>query len=332
MKHYLYLFLPLLFFSCSFFTQEDKPDISDIEVKFEIKKLHEEIYTLQTRDDILDFISQDSLLARCLFQIEEKNQARGLVRRIKRFTKFEPNHVLKTEVDSVFGDLSELKNELKKAFQYIKYYFPDFKVPQVYTAITAFGSYGFGTDLIVDDEVIIIGLDYFLGEGATYRPVDLPKYIRKRYTPDYLLASIVQLLSKKYIKSSKDNTILNDMIFYGKSYYFCSKVLPNAPDSIIAGYDAKETQIATHYQKEIWSHFIEKGLFYKTNYFVRTKYVQERPQTFEISSVCPGRIGRWLGWLLVKSYAERYAEMDMKNLLEKDAKEILQNCAYKPLK
>ncbi|WP_339904542.1 gliding motility lipoprotein GldB, partial [uncultured Cyclobacterium sp.] len=117
------------------------------------------------------------------------------------------------EVQKYFGDLSTIKKDLEIAFAGIKYHYPKYKIPSIYTFVS-----GFGTDLIVSDEVIIIGLDYFLPNDHKFQPVDLPNYILRRYNSAHLVPMIITAISTQFNKTKlADNSLLAEMIFYGKS-------------------------------------------------------------------------------------------------------------------
>ena len=56
----------------------------------------------------------------------------------------------------------------------------------------------------------------------------------------------------------------------------------------------------------------------------------ERPKTLEIGDKCPGRIGEWLGWEIVKKYAEGQ-NVPLHTLMENpDAQRIFMQSKYKP--
>jgi hypothetical protein len=172
------------------------------------------------------------------------------------------------------------------------YYYPDTTIPRVYTAVTGFA----GSDLFVSDSVIIIGLDYYLGEGVTFRPLEFPQYILKRYRQEYIVPSIFLLWSSGLNKTDiEDKSMLAEMVYYGKAYYFTSQILPYASDSLVIGYSGEEISDVKQNQDVIWAHFVEKQLLYETSHFTKKKYMDERPKTLEIGEKCPGRIGEWLG-------------------------------------
>ena len=50
----------------------------------------------------------------------------------------------------------------------------------------------------------------------------------------------------------------------------------------------------------IWSRIIEKEWLYVTDEFTKKKILGERPKTIELGNECPGRVGAWIGWQIVK--------------------------------
>lgn len=107
------------------------------------------------------------------------------------YSKFTNPHIdtLLFETKKVFGDGTELKQELISAFTNLREIslHPDFQIPKVETVIT-----GLESDLFVSDSLIIIGLDYYLGKGARYRP-DMHEYMLRRYNKNFIVPSIMLL-------------------------------------------------------------------------------------------------------------------------------------------
>src|SRR5690606_17747256 len=178
----------------------------------------------------------------------------------------------------------------------------------------------------------IIGLDYYLGEGATFRPLEIPNYILSRYEKEYIVPSCVLLMSTRFNRlDQQDQSMLADMIYYGKSYYFAEQVLPDVPDSILIGYSAEEMDDLQIHQQTVWAHFIQNQLLYETSHFVKKKYMDERPKTLEIGNKAPGRIGVWLGWEIVSRFMEKNEDIMLPKLMEmKDAQYIFTQSKYKP--
>ncbi len=234
---------------------------------------------------------------------------------------------LRMETNAAFGDQEDIKKEFEIAFARLKGYYPNTKIPKVYTTLT-----GFGKEMYLSDTLIIISLDYYAGNEATFRPMGIPEYILRRYEKDYLINLVMTYLSEQYNKvDHKDNSLLAEMINYGKTYYFNKQVLPCKSDTIITGFTNKELQKVLYNQEVVWAHFIDKQLLYETNHFVINKYIQERPNVYEIGDECPGRIGRWVGLEIVKSYMKNHPELTLNDLMmETNARKIFTESKYKP--
>ena len=232
---------------------------------------------------------------------------------------------LNAAVAKEFADISDIKVGLEQAFAYLKSYYPDFKEPKVYTYVS-----GFGIDLLVEEDILVIGLDYFLPSDHEFQP-DLPKYIASRYERKYLVPMIVLAISSRYNEiDPQDNTLLAEMVYYGKAYHFVKAILPCTSDQYLIGYTPEQTQACWDNEGLIWTHFIENELLFETNPFEIRKYIGEAPSTDAISMDAPGRIGRWIGWNIVEEYAIQQ-DLSLPELMrESDVKKLFKDSGYRP--
>ncbi len=224
-----------------------------------------------------------------------------------------------------FQDFSQIEQDLENAFKAIKYNFPEFQIPKVYTFVT-----GFNVDLVVTDELIVIGLDYFLPASHSFQP-DQPRYLAERYEAPYLVPMLVTVISSRFNKTDPaDKTLLAEMIYYGKSYHFTKAILPCTSDQFIIGYTPEQIAESFDNEEYIWAHFVENELLYETNPFELRKYIGEAPFTDAISTNAPGRIGRWLGWNIVDDY-QFSNSISLADLMgESDAEKIFRQSGYRP--
>ncbi|WP_268122685.1 hypothetical protein [Roseivirga pacifica] len=222
-------------------------------------------------------------------------------------------------------DVGSMRYELENAYKRLKIFYPEFEAPKVETVYS-----GFGSDLFISDTLLIVGLDYYLGEEASFRP-NVYEYVRTRLTPEHLVPQLVQFTSLKFNKTdNKKRSLLEEMIYYGKALEFTKQMLPCVPDNIIMGYTAQQMADSEVSEAVIWSHFVENKLFYSQDPLNITKYVDERPAIPEIDKVCPGRIGQWLGWQIVKAYREETGADFVELMNETDAQKILTRSKYRP--
>jgi hypothetical protein len=120
------------------------------------------------------------------------------------------------------------------------------------------------------------------------------------------------------------------MIYFGKAYYFSKQILPFTADSLLIGYSGDDLRNVKENQEVIWAHFIEKQLLYENSHFIKKKYMDERPKTLEIGNKCPGRIGEWVGWEIVKKYMAEQQVALPELMGTADAQQVFMQSRYKP--
>ncbi|MGV3541372.1 MAG: gliding motility lipoprotein GldB [Rufibacter sp.] len=330
MRKYVYLLFTLwLLASC----QEQQTcqiadEIENIPVNVEIKRLEKQFFQVKSLPEMQEFLKQNPFFADKFLQQKDYPSPDILAQTLLRLATDTSIHKLVRESETTFGDMKDVEHDLENAFKHVKHYYPKFHVPQVQTFIT-----GLSRDLYVGDSLMVLGLDFFIGRKASYRP-QAPQYILERYEKPYMVPTAMLLVSNKFNKTDfLSGAMLDEMIDFGKSYYFVEKMMPCAPDSLIIGYTGQELANVQYNEGKIWAHFIEKSLLYETGQFIIRKYIGERPNVPEISARCPGRIGTWVGWQIVRKYMENNPDVTLQQLMEeKNSRKILEASKYKPQK
>jgi hypothetical protein len=306
-----------------------QPETFSIKVDLQIEHLEDSITSVDSKQQLVDFFSRHHVMRDIFFNHQGyPNDSVFINELYHRFQSLAIDTVL-METKKVFGDGSELRKEFTQAFTNIKFYYPEFQIPKIQTVIT-----GMESDLFVSDTLIIVGLDYFLGGGAKYKP-NMYEYMLKRYTKEFVVPSTMLLYgidSRINEVNMEDKSVLADMIAYGKAYYFAKQMLPCVPDSVFIGYTSKEIDGARENQDIIWKHLVEKEVFYSNVKNIKQKYIDERPKTIEIGDQCPGRIGVWMGWQIVKEYVKQNSQgATLPNLMKlSDAQQIFKGSKFRP--
>lgn len=304
-------------------------DSSAIEVNIELERLEDELFLLESKTEVAEFLERNKILKEHFLVSAQYPHDSILVTSL--YNRINNSYIdsLLIETREVFNDLSGIVNGFEEAFRHLKHYYPEIKTPKIQTMVTGMGS----SELYVSDSLIIIGLDFYLGPGATYRPLGIPAYILERYQKEYIVPASILLLSNNYIKENfQDNTMLADMVYYGKKYYFAKEMMPCTPDSLLIWYSGQELRDVEDNQQIIWAYFVQNQLLYETSHLTKKKYLDERPKVYEIEigDKCPGRIGTWLGWEIVNKYM-KVNQVDLQSLMiEKDAQKIFTLSNYKP--
>ena len=312
----------ILLWSCE---NSCEPPKFDGEISVDVIRIDKEIELLNSVEEAKELLNKYPLFKNKFLRADEYPSDTIIPSKLLGIANDQYIDTLSMGLDDYYGDLSELKKELEVLFSSVKFYDPDFVVPTIYTIVT-----GYGEDLYISDSIIVIGLDYFAGAEAKYKP-DIPAYMTRRYRKEYISTSIAYLISSKYNKNNiLDNTMLAEMMYYGKSIYYVNKVLPCVHDSIKLGYSLEDIEGINSHEKTIYAHFVENQLFYEKDRFKKQKYCGEAPKVYEIGDKCPGRIGRWLGWNIVKKYSEKSGKELMVLMQEDDAKKIFSEATYSP--
>lgn len=297
----------------------------------QIERLEQPFFAVSSKAEMADFLKNHPVFADKYLQQDNYPSDSALISPLYGLATNPALDSLAEQAIQTFGSMQEQEQQLERAFKVIKYYYPEYQVPQVMTFVTGLGT--LGSDLFVSDSLLVFGLDYFIGPKATYRP-QAYEYILQRYEPEKMVPAAMLLLSDRFNKTGfADRTLLAEMIGIGKAYYFVQSVLPCVPDAYIMSYTEKEIADVSHNEGRIWAHFVEKELLFEKAPFVVNKYIGERPNTPEIDATAPGRIGAWVGWQIVRAYMERNPEVTLPELMaETDYRRIFSESKYKPEK
>lgn len=330
--YYRFLILAILvmLFGCGEKGCELPDDIAQIPVDVEIERLEKPFFEAESREDIAAFVQAYPDFIRQYLQQSTPTDS-AFINPMYRLATQEQLDSLAQQAMQTFADMEEEEEQLENAFKVIKYYYPEYHVPQVKTFVTGLGT--LGNDLYVTDSMIVFGIDYFIGPNAKYRP-QAYDYILNRYEPDKMVPAAMLLLSNRFNRTNfPDRTLLSEMIGMGKAYFFVESVLPCVPEATIISYSEKEVADVHHNEGRIWAHFIEKELLFDKTPFIVNKYIGERPNTPEIDATAPGRIGAWVGWQIVRKYMERNPSVTLPELMaETDYRKIFEESKYKPEK
>jgi hypothetical protein len=125
--------------------------------------------------------------------------------------------------------------------------------------------------------------------------------------------------------------LVEQMIEKGKQWWLLDKFLPATPDSIKTGYTKQQLSWCNENEGLIWNEIIttEKDLYTKDPQTLQN-YIGEAPFTQSMGPNSPGNIGQWVGWRIVKKFADKNPSMSLTDVLKTDARKILEEAKYKP--
>lgn len=231
-----------------------------------------------------------------------------------------------------YPTLTRIESELTDAFRHYKYYFPQARIPSVYSYISG-GDYE--NPVRIADSVMIIGLDNYLGvDFKPYKSDGLSLYKVERMTPEFVVPDCIMTLATTLCPINPAvNMLLDQMVDAGKRLYITDAFLPETEECYKIGYSPEKAKWITDNEGHIWAAIIENNLLYSSNGQAIRTFFADGPNTPAFGNDSPPRLGEWIGWKIVKAFMNKNPEITIQRLIqEKDAQKILTLSGYKPKK
>ncbi len=235
------------------------------------------------------------------------------------------------EVTKVFPDFKSETEALETLFKHIVYYFPNYTPPKVVTLIS---DRDYINRVVLTDSLLLLGLDNYLGTEH-YFYSDIQRYIAFGLDKRYIAPNVASAFVKGVVSRSRNRSFLDRMIYYGKELYVLDKLLPSYDDADKIGYSPKKLNWAIENEEEIWRNFIENEFLYSNDNGLDARFLDPAPFSkfrLELDSESPGRVGRYIGWQIVRAFATENPEIQLNQLLRMPAEEIFKASNYKPRK
>jgi hypothetical protein len=231
-----------------------------------------------------------------------------------------------------YRELLGVEKDLTNAFRHLKYYFPDARIPRVYSYISG-GDYS--NPVQVADSVMIIALDTYLGKDfKPYFADGLPAYKAERMNRDHIVPDCAAaLISSVYPENVAPMTLLDAMVEAGKRLYLIESLIPDLPGELKFDYTLDQYNWARKNESHVWAAILENRLLYSTDGQYFRMFLSDGPCTMEFGKESPPRLGEWIGLQIVSAYMNRNNDITLASLLrENDSQRILTQSAYKPPK
>jgi len=331
---YLLIILAISVFSCR--SGHYDVNISNIKVDIKIKRLDKDLFETNPEDifAVIPVLKQnyDGFLQLFSHVINAGNiDSAAFEENLVLFCTDRLNNEVYDSVIKTFPDLTSLEEKLSKAFRYYKYYFPDKIIPNIYTCMT-----GFNASIIIDDSILAIGLDKYLGANSRfYSRLGIYKYLSDRMTPQHIVPDCIYAWGSSEwdfsdIEYATDN-VLTEMIHYGKLKYFQKCILTIEKDELIFGFTPDQMKFCRNNESQMWTYMLEHDLLFSSDQLVIRRLTGEAPFTTYFTNESPGRAAIWIGFRIIESYMKKNSEVLLADLMqETDIQKILSRARYSP--
>ncbi len=304
--------------SCNF-SDEKEIDVSAVDVSFSVSRFDVDFYastpaTLTITKQLYPLFFpegvHDSIWIQKLQNIDERE--------------------LLQETQKVFTSFEVEKKQLTNLFKHIKFYNPQFVVPDVTTLIS---NIDYESKVIYTNNELLISLDVYLGKTHPFYN-NFPNYIKQNYHRRHLIVDVANAIIETQLSVSHDRTFISKMIEAGKRLYLLDVYLTSESDEEKIGYEKEKLDWTVSNESQVWKYFIENKLLYSTDTKLNKRFIDNAPFSKFYRSqdnLSPGRIGTWYGWQIVRSYM-KYNDVSLVELLKTNTEEIFKKSKYKPKK
>jgi hypothetical protein len=186
-----------------------------------------------------------------------------------------------------------------------------------------------------DLKYAFVGLDNFLGAGYPgYEGI--PAYQRDLLRQSQLpMAYAHALLATLSLENFNDPTLVAQMVYQGKIALATEALTGYSIEtSEVLGYRPEEWSFLETSESNIWEVMVREKMLFSTDMMVRQRLAEPAPFSklgTAMDGDIPGRVARYIGYKLVKSYAENHRELSLKEIIKiRDAQKFLRDAQYKP--
>ncbi|MGN0187197.1 MAG: hypothetical protein ACI392_05560 [Paludibacteraceae bacterium] len=308
-------------------------DIANIDLNISIGRFDSALWTMNRHDLATAVVQLDSLYPDITPVYLEHVVEFGAVgdtittHNLQKFFADTAVAQLYTETLTRFADLTDYETTLTDAFKRAKYFFPEKPTPRLYTHLS-----GLNQSMIVGDGFVSGSIDNYMGcDYPLYDRVGIYKYLRQNMRPEKLVPDyIVAWLSTEFPFTQHSGELFEEMIYRGKILYTASVLLPDLPDSLLIGYSAEQWDWCMKYEHDMWMVLIGSKHLFSRDAMIRIKYMNDAPFTKPFTQQSPGRAGAFVGWRIVEQYMREHPEVSPKELLLRNADEIMRETPYNP--
>lgn len=318
-------------------TGNKAPDVSNIKVDINIERFENSFFRIdtnqiipglqQTREDFPSFY-QDFIMG--ILQLKMNDSSNETHEVVKSFLSSYQG--IYDTLQVMYKDMSKIEEKLEENFQFVKYYFPEYKIPGIITFIGTLDAPG----IALTNNYIAIGLHQYAGsEFSAYHTMETeqlyPSYISRRFTPEYIPVNVMKIVTEDlYPEQSAGRPLIEQIIENGKRLFLIDHFMPFTPDSLITGYTKIQQEWVDENEGLIWSYLIQNENLYSIDPVTIQTYIGESPFTQNMPQASPGNIGQWVGWQIVKKYKEKYPDKTLADIMNTSPRSILDDAKYKP--
>ncbi len=204
-------------------------------------------------------------------------------------------------IDSVFKNFTDYEEKIYNGIERYSYLFnkeSDINIGTFYS--------NFNATVIDADDRIWIGLDMYLGPEHTVTknlPPSIPQYYKNKMDAKFITTDVLfgYLMTEQFQLMGDD--MVSRMLSYGKIAYLLELLVPNENMAERFRYNQQELNWCEENEEYIWKHLIDQQLIYSKDQVKINSFFIDGPFTKSLGPDSPSNIGIWIGYKMIKDYA-----------------------------
>jgi hypothetical protein len=332
MTKFLFIAATVLCLSCN--SAQKTPDISAIDVPLTTVRYEQSFFAIDSlRLDVSlqKLAGQEPLFTQDFLYNILATTPQTAIKDVPQFMSAYQSMFKQTSTQ--FASIKTEEAAIKEGLKYVKFYFPDYKLPtKLITFIGPINSFG----NIITIDALAIGLQMYLGKNDPIYVSEegqslYPTYVSRRFEKSYMATNCMKnILDDMFPLQDAGAPLCEQMVEAGKRLYFLKQVQPNTPDSIVTGYTAAQLEGCYKSEKDIWSFFVQNNLLYQKDPSFIGDYMMDGPNTAVFGDASPGFIGQFVGYRIVEAWLQKNKALTLDKVMRTPAKIIFEQAKYKP--
>lgn len=225
-----------------------------------------------------------------------------------------PVNVFTPDVENRLNSIEDVEMSLGTAMRRIQSELPGIDTPHIYGIVSPYRQ-----SVITADSVVLVALNLYLGRDYPGY-AGFENYFRLTREPSRITYDVMEAIVASHYPTNNDRakTILSKMLYHGALVYAIMMSIPDADLSLALGMSGEDLEWSVDNESLIWDTIIRQELLYSSSEIDASKLLMPSPATPAIHPEAPGRVGRYIGYKIVKSYVDKHKSVTLKQLLTPD--------------
>lgn len=166
----------------------------------------------------------------------------------------------------------------------------------------------FAASAYASPKSIVLGQERYLGPQNTLirslPPQQFYDWIKEGMSPQFASSDALLVWLNTNVLKSKDENLAAEMIRWGKLLAILEICSPELKLSQVLRYSDADLEWATNAERGFWEYLVDQQALFKTDQELLMNLLNEGPYTIGLPKESPDRMGRFLGYRIVKQYIE----------------------------